>query len=292
MSDAAEPVQPPLEEPQMEIHHKPKTWHGWHEFLKEFGTIVLGVSVALAAEQGVEWLHWRGKVVQAREQIAEETASNMIVAILRIRMSSCVEQRLDALALILDAASKSGSLPPVGDIGMPRQLQLSVGVWDSLVASETAPHFPSGQLQRLAATYKYVQRIDETTRQELEHWTVLYGIVGPGRHLDPVSEAQLRQALGQARGSNRFVTNLSSLLIRATGNMELEFSPGDRARLAQVKQYQLMGHKPQLYMPLGSSICDPIGPVPTAYGQAPLSAMPALLSDAVKAIPDFSRDPK
>jgi hypothetical protein len=167
MSEAAEPAPPP-EENKMEIHHKPKRWHGWREFLKEFTTIVLGVSVALAAEQSVEWLHWRGKVVQAREQIAEETVSNMIVAITRIRMSSCVEQRLDALALVLDTASKSGNLPPVGDIGMPRQLQLSVGVWDSLVASETAPHFPSGQLQRLAAAYKYVQRIDETTRQELE----------------------------------------------------------------------------------------------------------------------------
>jgi len=51
MNDAEVP-QPP-EESQMDIHHKPKTWHGWHEFLKEFGTIVLGVSVALAAEQGV-----------------------------------------------------------------------------------------------------------------------------------------------------------------------------------------------------------------------------------------------
>jgi hypothetical protein len=30
--------------------HKPKPWHGAHEFLKEYGIIVLGVVTALALE--------------------------------------------------------------------------------------------------------------------------------------------------------------------------------------------------------------------------------------------------
>src|ERR1700759_1603280 len=50
--------------------HKPKPWHGLREFLKEFGTIVLGVLVALGAEQAVEWLHWRHEAHVAREAIA------------------------------------------------------------------------------------------------------------------------------------------------------------------------------------------------------------------------------
>ena len=36
--------------------HKPKPWRGWPEFLKEIGTIVIGVLIALGAEQGVEWV--------------------------------------------------------------------------------------------------------------------------------------------------------------------------------------------------------------------------------------------
>ena len=39
--------------------HKPKPWHGWREFLKEYAIIVVGVLTALAAEQVVDWLHWR-----------------------------------------------------------------------------------------------------------------------------------------------------------------------------------------------------------------------------------------
>ena len=39
--------------------HKPKPWHSFREFLKEYLIIVVGVLTALGAEQAVEWLHWR-----------------------------------------------------------------------------------------------------------------------------------------------------------------------------------------------------------------------------------------
>lgn len=38
----------------MEVHHKSHPIHDWREFLKEIGIIVIGVLIALAAEQGVE----------------------------------------------------------------------------------------------------------------------------------------------------------------------------------------------------------------------------------------------
>ena len=41
---------------------KPKAIRNWREMLTEVGTIVLGVSIALAAEQGVEYIHWRNQV--------------------------------------------------------------------------------------------------------------------------------------------------------------------------------------------------------------------------------------
>jgi hypothetical protein len=277
------------EEQPVEIH-KPKPVHNWREFLKEYAIIVLGVATALIAEQGMEWLHWRGQVAQAQEQIAHEMASNMGGAITRIRIAQCVEQRLDALALILDEAGKSGTLPPVGDISMPSHITWLTGVWDSLVASQTAPHFPTSQLQNLAAIYKTIQNFDDTTRQEMQEWKNLYAIVGPGRRLDPASEAVLRQALSQARGSNRAVTNLSNLMLREAGVLQFPFSPDDRAVLAQIGHRQLTGNKPTLYRPLGLAICGPIGPVPATYGQAPMSAMPSLLNEAVKAVPDFSAD--
>jgi hypothetical protein len=45
---------------------------------------VLGVSVALAAEQGVEWWHWRSRVAEARQVIANEMSNNIVGAMQRM----------------------------------------------------------------------------------------------------------------------------------------------------------------------------------------------------------------
>ena len=57
----------------MEIH-KPKPVHNWRELLTEIGVVVIGVCIALAAEQTVEWLRWRSHVAEARAVIATELA--------------------------------------------------------------------------------------------------------------------------------------------------------------------------------------------------------------------------
>ena len=49
----------------MEIH-KPKRVHNWRELLSEVGVVVIGVLIALGAEQVVEDIHWSKEVASAR----------------------------------------------------------------------------------------------------------------------------------------------------------------------------------------------------------------------------------
>lgn len=51
--------------------HLPKPQHGWREFIGEVGVIVLGVLIALSAEQIVETLHWRSQIRHGRDDLAE-----------------------------------------------------------------------------------------------------------------------------------------------------------------------------------------------------------------------------
>lgn len=46
----------------MDIHTPKHPAQTPREFLKEVGIIVLGVLLALGAEQTVEWVHWRQQV--------------------------------------------------------------------------------------------------------------------------------------------------------------------------------------------------------------------------------------
>ena len=57
--------------------HKPKPWHGWREFLKEYAIIVVGVLTALGAEQIAERIHEAHTSAEARENIRAEIAANL-----------------------------------------------------------------------------------------------------------------------------------------------------------------------------------------------------------------------
>ncbi len=269
----------------MEIH-KVKPIHSWRDFLKELGTIVLGICIALAGEQVVEEFHWRSQVQEAREVIATEMASNLVGAIRRMRTVQCTEQRLDMLARILDQAAQSGSLPPVGYIGEPPRSRWLSGAWDSVVASQTATHFPRQQLAELSDIYKIVERSQESLAQEGIAWSELYTMVGPGRRLDPASEAQLRSALSRARAYNRSLATISTFLVRDVQGMSLPFNPAELDRIAEARTQSLSSIA---NLAASSEICGPIGPVPPNYGEGPTNMSPALASAAVKSLPDFGR---
>ena len=73
--------------------HKPV--RNWSDFFKEVGTIVLGVCIALAAEQTVEYFHWRNQVAQARQALRAEIAAIDEFYALRIAIAPCMDRRLD-----------------------------------------------------------------------------------------------------------------------------------------------------------------------------------------------------
>src|ERR1700761_8111067 len=82
--------------------HKPKPWRGWPEFLKEIGTIVIGVLIALGAEQAVEALHWRHETHLAREALVFDFRRVIGFAAREDAASPCLAVRLDQLSAALD----------------------------------------------------------------------------------------------------------------------------------------------------------------------------------------------
>jgi hypothetical protein len=274
----AEDIPPPAEpakETPMEFH-KPKPVHNWRDFFKEIGVIVLGVSIALAAEQAVEWFHWRNQVQAAREVIATELAGSVADAIGRLRIEGCAERRLDTLAQILDTAAKSGALPPVGIIGATGYRQYPNGAWQGLIASQAATHFPRQQLADLAVVYGYVNKADEFSQTETTVWTDLDSMVGPGRRLDPPSEDRLRAALGQARSYNRSITLLGVRIIQRVQKMGIVFGKDDLDRIAQART-----------RPISNPICRPIGAVPAGYGEGTLAGSMPEINAMAKKLPEF-----
>lgn len=176
----------------------------------------------------MEWYSWHSKVTEARAVIATELAISVANALIRLRTTDCVERRLDALARTLDVAAKSGALPPVGTIGSISTRQYPGGVWQGVLASQTATHFPRLLLADLAATYARVNKADELALVEANSWTDLNTMVGPGRRLDPPSEDRLRAALGHAHYYNQGITTLGMRIIQGVQKMGISFAKDGR----------------------------------------------------------------
>ncbi|MBV9548778.1 MAG: hypothetical protein JO256_03785 [Alphaproteobacteria bacterium] len=271
--------------------HKPKPVHSWRELLTEIGVIVIGVAIALAAEQGVEWLHWRAQVQESRQAIAAEMAQNIGSAIVAWRSGLCAENRLDEIAAILDKAQETGSLPPVGDIGVPSTRVWRTGTWESMVASQVVTHFPREELTLLADIYALIHLVNDAP--DPNAWTDLDDISGPGRRLDPASLADLRRSLGRARTLARRRAFGASLIIERTKTLHLPFNAQDLKLIALLRRLALESNATTVpkeaegVLRGGFSICRPIGTVPPHYGQSSYNLAPPLTDERLKSLPPF-----
>ena len=148
--------------------HLPKPLHGWRAFAGEVGIIVVGVLIALAAEQLVEDWNWSHKVREARQRLAPELGEDLGQAELFDRARPCTERRLDELAQIVTDAQRTGRLPPLGTIGQPYWFTWDTGVWQSLIADQTATHFGHEELSAYTGTYQFISTIDEAGKENME----------------------------------------------------------------------------------------------------------------------------
>lgn len=237
--------------------HKPKPWHGLREFLKEYLIIVVGVLTALGAEQLVSNFDWSRKVAETRDALGLELAENLGKAENRIKFAPCTDQRLDALAVIVDRAAQSGALPPLPVPTEPPYYSWGSGVWSSALSSQAASHLPAEQLRGYGRFYQILDRISGAEPREEEAWTALFGLAGPGRPFDAEDARTYRRAIGQARQLNGLIAGFG---IRLKQVVEVNHIPYDSGMYDERTASLKTDHP----------ICGaPTGEPPASYGAAP-----------------------
>ena len=153
--------------------HKPKPIHNLREFFKEVGTIVLGVSIALAAEQTVEYFHWRNQVAQAREALRAEITVIDEFYVWRLAIAPCLNRRLDKVEQLI------GDLAAGRNIGAPDMSVRGTGAllsdseWQSERSAQTLTHFPRAELARMSRFYAQVPEFVAWETREADAWWAL-----------------------------------------------------------------------------------------------------------------------
>ncbi len=178
--------------------HKPKPWHGLREFLKEYLIIVVGVLTALAAEQAVEWLHWRHEVHLAREAIAFDLKRLVGGAAAQDNHTICTGRHLAELERAIEQAEATGRLPPMGWPGIPPEAAWSLRSWSALTSGQTLAHFPNREQIILSGLTDELQRMQALADAEVDDWSTLGILAGPGRRVKDAEIAAARTALTHA----------------------------------------------------------------------------------------------
>ena len=140
--------------------HKPKPWRGPREFLKEIGTIVIGVLMALGAEQAVEWVHTQEQVRSARAALHDEISGNATYAAEALAEDRCTDAWFDRLTVW----AKGGARPDAKDA----MVSLSVypaTVWD-IVKTGAVAHMPLKEQLAYAQIYFYFQTGSELAERQ------------------------------------------------------------------------------------------------------------------------------
>lgn len=153
--------------------HLPKPLHGWREFVGEVGIIVIGIAIALAGEQAVEWLHWRSVLAETRQALDREMADDLGVMQSRVDQGPCMSRRLFELTAVFRRRSNGQPLALKGSLGQPQFPHIESNVWETVVSGGAASHMPLDLRLRYSRFYAGIFWFRDKTDEESEAWSHL-----------------------------------------------------------------------------------------------------------------------
>lgn len=212
--------------------HRPKPWHGWREFLKEIGTIVIGVLIALGAEQAVEALHWRHEVASERSALLDEARDNLSAVNYRIEEDACITRRLAEVEAALRRQAKGQPMGLRQPVGKPPIWVATTGSWDIALSDQALPHMARPEKLKFSDAFDAYKAFAQLRNEEDGIWRRL-GLLNHPDILGASDWAELHQAFGEALEMNNRMKTLTSYIMRSAtlGRHPKEPYGGDLTKL-------------------------------------------------------------
>jgi hypothetical protein len=178
--------------------HLPKPLHGWRAFVGEVGIIVIGVLIALGAEQLVEAAHRKQEAIQADDSIRSELAFNLGRLESRTTIHSCVDRRIGEIQALLDRAVDNPDIATPKWIGRPQSWAFASSQWQAESQAGRAALVDPHRLSAYAVMYARMQALGDEMTLEQTDWARLRTLEHV-RRLEPVGAFEMNTTLQDAR---------------------------------------------------------------------------------------------
>ena len=227
--------------------HLPKPLHGWREFAGEVGIIVVGVLIALGAEQVVQAIHWRNEAATTRQALAEEVAVSAADGGERVALEDCLRGRIAELAAKLNATKGAWTANPMklGQARVSARILPSMPLayrtptrdwtddaWQEAKSTGMLNHLGREETAAYSAAYAMIGGLKSLQDQE-DALAPKLSFLSFDQQLDNASRVDALVTLGQLDALNAQLSLNGRLLVETARQMHLKF---DRAALAKSTQ--------------------------------------------------------
>lgn len=178
--------------------HLPKPLHGWREFAGEVAIIVLGVLIALGAEQVVEDWQWHQKVEVVRRSLMGELGNDRARWERDVSAGRCALADVDRLDTWAENGA-SGAARPVPALRSGNFLTMHTANWSLATGSETLDHFPVSEQLAFAALYNGLENRAPDLANVSDSIDRVHTLIP--LTANPQALLELREKLGDVRGS-------------------------------------------------------------------------------------------
>lgn len=212
----------------MEVHAK--SVHSWKELLSEIGVIVIGVMIALGAEQLVETIHWNHKVADAEEAMGRELSSDLGYAAGQVALKDCAAKYFDRMEAAIQGHRQdrfralAAMTPPFGAHPWVAES------WTAAIGSEIPDHISRERLSAYAIAFRRVQTERDLQFAMQDRFGEMVGGGEPGTTPD-IAYAQLA-ALNKLKADNAITVVIAQALLNVQAR-DLGVAPDPQIKAAQ-----------------------------------------------------------
>jgi hypothetical protein len=191
----------------------PRPLHGWRVFSGEVAVIVLGVLIALGAEQIVQAYDWRERVGRGRNELRSEIGQAVRNAEDRIELGPCSNKRLDLLDGLLMGTKASLDKPMIVTRYYTVIAPWSQAVWATMMSSGVVEHLPESEMLAYASLYESIALVREEMTAEQDSISDLALLTRLRGRLNDTTRTQLLLASSRARRLNSTIIRDSRQIV-------------------------------------------------------------------------------
>lgn len=197
--------------------------HGWRAVWWELVIVVLGVLIALAAQQMVEAWNWRSAVAAERVVLRAEVRDNLNSVQDRLVLEPCMIRKLEEVRVVLERAAKRQPLGITGRVGLPLPSGGAKGAWNIALAGQDLAHMPHSEQLGFSNAFSSFESWDRIREDERSAWLDLAVLDRP-ETLSDGDWVGLRKAYARAVAARVRIASVGPFIFRTAGMGERPYS--------------------------------------------------------------------